>query len=1247
MSLWLLVVLLVTMLTPSFSFAAQAIGESNKVVEVKQDVKESKDSNNVYKVDFAKLGIPKSAKKEVIRDITPRLLGKHRQPMATMFSMRMDRSVSPFDEVNPDKDYMDPDLLNLKLPLELTVSSEIVDNQKTLKDLIGQNKTIKVVIKQMYRGKLIETYTSQEFNADGKITNFTNSKGQPATKVPVYNEKTGYLYDYVIETQKDAAFNIHFLIEASFNGMDLKGLHFTYRITHLANSEIKVEVKEKNSDGQLVDYDRNKLDKTEVVKAKFKCGRQLGFDLPLFGTKKSDGSFSVKNPKTGNDYTTVLREDWGDQKLLDLDQLQAGTNDFGIIADTASSWDTDGSIKLKLADGTYAPFKVTTTYDEMTGGVVTFTRLSKVIKINEGETVPKTHNKLVFQAGENGNLKDGDKSVKTVTFAVYKGMTWAQAKADPEIKLYIPTTQPATNYKFDKWYKFENNAVDKTKAGLPEDTAKVEAATYQAEFIGKDGVVDVTPKTTGGQPDPNGTPKLPEKDNPNFDPTKPENDTDNKKKVPDTDYVIVNLKSGEHGTLNKDKDAIKSYAVLKTMTWDAAEKINGAGKTKLVVPQGNPDPNYEVDKWNPALPTDKTQTFAAIFGSDTTKTYVLEFKYKKTVVDVTPAPGKDPKLPEKDNPNYDPDKPEDNNTNPKKIPDEDYVIVNFKSGENGTLNSNKDTIKSFAILKTKTWKEAEAANDDVKFRVPNGNPATDYENDKWTPAIPKDTEKEQTLAVIVGDNKESKDYTLSFKKKDKVKEVTPKKPGEEPKLPEKDNPNHNPDGPDDNTNPKKIPDTDYTIIDFKTDGNGYLDAKNTERKSFAVLKTSTWASAQEDPTGTTAGTAVVKLIVPSTDANVQMKLTPKTDYDFEKWEPALPQNETLISAITGVTDNKITFVAKFKKRGDLVTPTISQDVQDFDGTNEKKVIKVNFTNPTEGSKAQLVKVVGGTETPIGDVFDPSNGDSFKEIIETEGNANRLVDGDKVKIKVTKDGSSPKYSDELVLDLAAPKFSDLKVERTADLKVKITGKVTDAKHDVSWVKCGNAKGKLTPVTAGDNKVQTFEIIVLVKEGQNKYQLVAKDVLANKSKDDDQNNQVEDTTDPKIVPKGQYVELRQPYEGQTKLVVLGDAGNKVVAYKYDQGKRVLLGKTEIGTNKKRGTITVTALTKWERVYVVVLDKNNEAAYDTLSNDSLDTMDFGINPPTSMRVWSQDPSEEMPTENPVNPAGTGVAGGASTQV
>ena len=331
----------------------------------------------------------------------------------------------------------------------------------------------------------------------------------------------------------------------------------------------------------------------------------------------------------------------------------------------------------------------------------------------------------------------------------------------------------------------------------------------------------------------------------------------------------------------------------------------------------------------------------------------------------------------------------------------------------------------------------------------------------------------------------------------------------------------------------------------------------------------------------------------------------------------------------------------------MVTPTISQDVQDFDGTNEKKVIKVNFTNPTEGSKAQLVKVVGGTETPIGDVFDPSNGDSFKEIIETEGNANRLVDGDKVKIKVTKDGSSPKYSDELVLDLAAPKFSDLKVERTADLKVKITGKVTDAKHDVSWVKCGNAKGKLTPVTAGDNKVQTFEIIVLVKEGQNKYQLVAKDVLANKSKDDDQNNQVEDTTDPKIVPKGQYVELRQPYEGQTKLVVLGDAGNKVVAYKYDQGKRVLLGKTEIGTNKKRGTITVTALTKWERVYVVVLDKNNEAAYDTLSNDSLDTMDFGINPPTSMRVWSQDPSEEMPTENPVNPAGTGVAGGASTQV
>lgn len=1221
MSLWLLVVLLVTMLTPSFSFAAQAIGESNKVVEVKQDAKESKDSNNVYKVDFSKLGIPKSAKKEVIRDITPRLLRTGRQPMATMFMMKMDRSVSPFDEVNPDKDYMDPDLLNLKLPLELTVNSEIVDSQKTLKDLIDQNKKLKVVIKQMYRGKLIETYTSQEFNADGKITNFTDSKGQPATKVPVYNEKTGYLYDYVIETQKDAAFNIHFLIEASFNSMDLKGLHFTYRITHLANSEIKVEVKEKNSDGQLVDYDRNKLDKTEVVKAKFKCGRQLGFDLPLFGTKKSDGSFSVKNPKTGNDYTTVLREDWGDQKLLDLDQLQAGTNDFGIIADTASSWDTDGSIKLKLADGTYAPFKVTTTYDEMTGGVVTFTRLSKVIKINEGDPIPKTHNKLVFQAGENGNLKDGDKSVKTVTFAVYKGMTWAQAKADSEIKLYIPTTQPATNYKFDDWYKFDKNAVDKNAKGLPKDSTEVEEATYQAEFIGKDGVVDVTPKTPGVEPN------LPEKDNPNFDPTKKE-DENNKKKVQDDDYVIVNFKSGDNGSLDGGN---KSYAVLKTMTWDAAEKISEAGKTKLVVPLGNPDLNYQVDKWDPALPTDKGQTFATIFGSETTKTYVLKFKTKPTVVDVTPkTPGTDPVLPKKPDPS--------NPGHTTNEDDTDYTLIIFKAGDNGALDGSGAKIKAYAVLKTKTWNEAES-DATKKLVVPTPVPSASFEVDKWDPALPTTEEKAKTLKDIVGESQNSKTYTVTFKGKKPVVDVTPTDPEKDPELPKKPDPNN----PGKTTNEV---DTDYTIIDFKTDGNGYLDANQTKRKSFAVLKTSTWASAQADPTGTPVGTAAVKLIVPSTADGATMKLTPKTDYDFEKWEPTLPQNDTLISAITGVTDNKITFVAKFTKRGDLVTPTISQDVQDFDGTNEKKVIKVNFNNPTEGSKAQLVKIGSdGSETPIGDPFNPTNGDSFRDIIETVGDPNRLVDGDKVKVKVTKDGSSPKYSDELVLDLAAPVFSDLKVERTADLKVKITGKVTDAKHDVSWVKCGNARGKLTPVTAGDNKVQTFEITVLVKDGQNKYQLVAKDVLANKSKDDDKSNQIEDTTDPKNVPKGQYVELRQPYEDQTKLVVLGDAGNKVVAYKYDQGKRVLLGKTTI-TNR-RGIITVTALTKWERVYVVVLDKKNEAAYDTLSNDSLDTMDFGINPPTSMRVWSQDPSEEMPSENPVNPAGTGVAGGASTQV
>ena len=426
-----------------------------------------------------------------------------------------------------------------------------------------------------------------------------------------------------------------------------------------------------------------------------------------------------------------------------------------------------------------------------------------------------------------------------------------------------------------------------------------------------------------------------------------------------------------------------------------------------------------------------------------------------------------------------------------------------------------------------------------------------------------------------------------------------------------------------------------------------MDANQTERKSFAVLKTSTWASAQADPTGTPAGTTVAKLIVPNTDANAQMKLTPKTDFDFDKWDPNLPQdNNTLISAITGVVNNKITFVAKFTKRGDLVTPTISQDVQDFDGTNEKKVVKVSFTNtPTEGSKAQLVKVgKDGFETNIGEEFDPTNGDSLKEIIETEGNANRLVDGDKVKVKVTKAGSSPKYSNEIELDLAAPVFSDLKVERTADYQVKITGKVTDAKHDIGWVKCGNAKGKLTPVD-GDNKVQTFEITVLVKEGQNKYQLVAKDVLANKSKDDDQSNQVEDTTNPSNVPKGVSIELRQPYEEQTTLVVWGEKDNKVVAYKYDnQGKRVFLGKTVI--NNKRGTITVPALTKWERVYVVVLDKNNEASYDSLDNTSLDAMNFGINPPTSMIVWSQI-NEEMPTENPVNPAGTGVAGGEDPQV
>lgn len=1236
MSLWLLVALLVTMVAPSISFAFAKNGETTiKTLEVEQVPKASEEATT-YKVDLDSLGLPEKVKPQ------EQIVSRHRRSLSsrrnivTMFSMGADRSTPDEDEVNPNKGTMTEKLLNLRLPLKLEIITEKESvnpgaTQKALADILGAGKKIQVIIKQMYRGRLIETYTSQEFNADGIISGFTDSKGANAANVPVYNAKTGYRYDYVIESKNEVAYDLHFQIQAGYNKMNLTGIYLTYRLTHLANSEIRVEVKD--ADGS--DYDLTKLDQTKEIQAKFNAGLTPTFKLPIFGTKNDSGTFEKVNPKTNHEYSTVLREDWGDQKLVDLNNLRAGLNDITITRDGSSSWNDDMSIDLNLKEnGKTEPFKVTVKYDYMTGGLITFTRVNKVIKINEGDPVPKTHNKLVFQAGEHGNLKDGDKSVKTVTFAVYKGMTWAEAKADPEIKLYIPTTQPEANYKLDNWYKFENNAVDKN-SGLPDDSTEVAAATYQAEFIGKDGVVDVTPKTPEDKPDPNGTPKLPEKDNPDFDPTKPANDTDNKKKVPDIDYVIVNLKSGEHGTLNKDKDAIKSYAVLKTMTWDAAEKINETGKTKLVIPQGNPDPNYEVDKWNPALPTDKTQTFATIFGSDTTKTYVLQFKYKKTVVDVTPDPGKDPKLPEKDNPNYDPDKPENNTTNPKKIPDEDYVIVNFKSGENGTLNSNNDTIKSYAILKVKTWKEAEAANDDVKFRVPNGNPATDYENDKWTPDLPKDdTEKGQTLATIVGENKTSKDYTLSFKKKDKVKEVTPG-PGEEPKLPEKDNPDYNPDGPNDETNPKKIPDTDYTIIDFKTDGNGYLDASKTERKSFAVLKTSTWKSAQEDPA---AGTTAAKLIVPSTADGATMKLTPKTDYDFTSWAPTLPDDTTKISDIPNVKNNMITFTANFTKRGDLIVPTIVQDVKDFDQASEKKVVKVTFNgDPTTGSKAQLVKVGSdGSETPIGDVFDPTNGDSFRDIIETEGDANRLVNGDKVKVKVTKDGSSPKYSNEIELDLEAPKFSDLKVERINETSVKISGKITDNKNDIKWIECDGTKVTQFTDVAGEDHAKTFEIVTTINT-TNEYQLKAKDAMANTSKDDDQSTKIKDTTPEEQTPVGKYVELIQPYEGQTKLLVTGQGGYKLVAFNYVNGKRNLLGKATIEDRKLTAIINVSqALAKWDYVHVVVLDKANEASYDSITSEILDKMDFGANLPTGMRVKPQNPNDQMPPEtNPGNPS------------
>lgn len=229
---------------------------------------------------------------------------------------------------------------------------------------------------------------------------------------------------------------------------------------------------------------------------------------------------------------------------------------------------------------------------------------------------------------------------------------------------------------------------------------------------------------------------------------------------PSTHYE-VNFVAGENGTL---KTGMKTrFFVQKGLTWKEAME---QATDPLLVPTPIPNEDHKFVDWHPLNGTtpDKDKTLPGDDEQVTKATYQAEFTTKAKVVDVTPQKGGEPdpdgtpELPKKPNPDFDPKKTEDPNNNPKTIPDTDYELITFKSDDHGFLTADKKTTrKVYAVLKTSTWAEAEAA--DPKMDVPSTTSTTlkltgadNYTFTKWTTDgttatdLPQGTEKIADLA---------------------------------------------------------------------------------------------------------------------------------------------------------------------------------------------------------------------------------------------------------------------------------------------------------------------------------------------------------------------------------------------------------------------------------------------------------------------------------------------------------------------
>ena len=142
----------------------------------------------------------------------------------------------------------------------------------------------------------------------------------------------------------------------------------------------------------------------------------------------------------------------------------------------------------------------------------------------------------------------------------------------------------------------------------------------------------------------------------------------------DSDYVKVTFAQGDHGTIATNK----TYYVYKGVTM----------KSTLDAPEVTPNKDWKFTTWDPALAT----------KYDEGKTHVAQYNYNGN--DVVPQPGEDK-----------PDVPGD------------FVLVEFKAGEHGTLSGT-----------TKYWVNPEAGKKLSDVTKPEVTPENNWKHTGWDKA---------------------------------------------------------------------------------------------------------------------------------------------------------------------------------------------------------------------------------------------------------------------------------------------------------------------------------------------------------------------------------------------------------------------------------------------------------------------------------------------------------------------------------